>query len=159
MHVLNRQSILTLAPADRSSMNFKLLKICNSIEQTQDGCTPDLKKMRMSSTSLNDWTLGCQSRPNQEEPKGIEVRDTHMKEDWIFRTGVANANLLHSHIAIAFCCSSHAWNQSVMCPIICGCGCTSISAHLLLGAYHHSIYRYKHMRLLTRVYSIVLRLW
>ena len=32
-----------------------------------------------------------------------------------------------------------------------------VSAHPLLSAYCHSVYRYKHMRLLTRVYSIVTR--
>ena len=92
--------------------------------------------------------LGCRGTPNQEEPKGIEAHDTHTKEDRIFKAGVTNARRLH----LISLHSLHACDQSVT-SIICGRGFAYISAHPLLGAYYLSIYLYKRMRLLTRVYS------
>ena len=67
--------------------------MATSIQQPQDECTLDPKKARNNSTwefkleQLGLLTLGCWRRPNQEESNGIEARDTHTKEDRIFRAG------------------------------------------------------------------------
>ena len=52
-----------------------------------------LEVVKFYHEAILDWTL--------VKPKGIEVRDTHMKEYRIFKAGVADARCLHSHLAIA----------------------------------------------------------
>ena len=71
----------------------------------------------------------------------------HSKEDRILRAGVADAYHLYSHLAIALGLAHLRLIGHT--PDYLWCGCTSVSAHPILGTSYVSICRYKCMRLLT----------
>ena len=121
-----------------------------SVQQTMDGSTLIQKKARKSYTREFKLKYYCENNlaklidverldvglPVKTKKVSKHVMQTQRK----IESGVADGHHLHSHLAISL--------QLVMCPTICGRGCTSISAHPLLCAY----YLYKH--LLTGVCDI-----